>query len=158
MEIIDLSDAVKNSEFVVFKSALEMGGSVRGIVAKGGAATLTRKEIDKLTEHAKGIGAKGLAWIRLTDDGMASSFGKFVSEEKMQEILTAAAAEKAAASESPVRQGPRALFPEDSPPLRSARQSHLPSKLPAVFRRRPPSRPLPVHRSAGCPDTRPENC
>ena len=60
MEIINISDAVKSSEFVVFKSAIENGGSVRAIVCKGGASTLTRKEIDKLTEHAKGIGAKGL--------------------------------------------------------------------------------------------------
>jgi len=55
---------------------------------------LTRKEIDKLTETAKGIGAKGLAWIRLTDEGVSSSFGKFVSEDVMNEILKKAEAEK----------------------------------------------------------------
>ena len=94
MEIIDLSDAVKNSEFVVFKSALEMGGSVRGIVAKGGAATLTRKEIDKLTEHAKGIGAKGLAYVRWVDDAPNCSFAKFMTEDELNAIYTTVGLEK----------------------------------------------------------------
>jgi aspartyl-tRNA synthetase len=87
MEIIDISEAVKNSEFVVFKSALEVGGSVRGIVAKGAAATLTRKEIDKLTEHAKGIGAKGLAYIRYVDEKPTCSFGKFLAEGELEAIM-----------------------------------------------------------------------
>ena len=94
MELFDLTDIVKDCGFSVFESTVAGNGTVRAFTAKNAASVLTRKEIDKLTEHAKGIGAKGLAWIRLTDDGMASSFGKFVSEEKMQEILTAAAAEK----------------------------------------------------------------
>ena len=86
MEIIDISEAVASSEFVVFKSALENGGSVRGIVAKGAAATLTRKEIDKLTEHAKGIGAKGLAYVRWVDDAPNCSFAKFMTEDEMKAI------------------------------------------------------------------------
>ncbi len=94
MELYDLSDEVKNSEFVVFKSALEAGGTVRGITAKNAVKTLSRKEIDKLTETAKGFGAKGLAWIRMTDDGIASSFAKFMSEEEMTAILNKAGAEK----------------------------------------------------------------
>ena len=94
MELFDLTDIVKDCGFSVFESTVAGNGTVRAFTAKNASSVLTRKEIDKLTEHAKGIGAKGLAWIRLTDDGMASSFGKFVSEEKMQEILTAAAAEK----------------------------------------------------------------
>ncbi len=94
MELFDLTDIVKDCGFSVFESTVANNGTVRAFTAKNAASVLTRKEIDKLTEHAKGIGAKGLAWIRLTDDGMASSFGKFVSEEKMQEILTASAAEK----------------------------------------------------------------
>ena len=94
MEIIDISDAVKNSEFVVFKSALEMGGSVRGIVAKGAAATLTRKEIDKLTEHAKGIGAKGLAYVRWVDDAPNCSFAKFMTEDELNAIYTTVGLEK----------------------------------------------------------------
>ena len=87
MEIVDLSDAVKSSEFVVFKSALENGGTVRAIKAENCVKTLTRKEIDKLTEYAKGCGAKGLAWIRMTEEGIASSFAKFMTEEEMAAII-----------------------------------------------------------------------
>ncbi len=87
MEIIDLSDCVKSSEFVVFKSALENGGTVRAIKAENAVKTLTRKEIDKLTEYAKGCGAKGLAWIRMTEEGMASSFAKFMTEDEMNAII-----------------------------------------------------------------------
>lgn len=64
MELQNISALVSDLDFVVFRSALETGGSVRAIVAKQAAKTLTRKEIDKLTEKAKGIGAKGLAFIR----------------------------------------------------------------------------------------------
>ncbi|MBR5233033.1 MAG: aspartate--tRNA ligase [Clostridia bacterium] len=94
MELFDLSEEVKNSEFVVFKSALEAGGTVRAINAKNAVSKLTRKEIDKLTETAKGFGAKGLAWIRMTDDGIASSFAKFMTEDEMTAILNKAGAEK----------------------------------------------------------------
>ena len=94
MEIRNISDAVKSSEFVVFKSALEMGGSVRAIVAKGAAATLTRKEIDKLTEHAKGIGAKGLAYVRWVDDVPNCSFAKFMTEEELAAIYATVGLEK----------------------------------------------------------------
>ena len=94
MEIQNISDAVKTSEFVVFKSALEMGGSVRAIVAKGAAATLTRKEIDKLTEHAKGIGAKGLAYVRWVDDAPNCSFAKFMTEQELSAIYAAVGLEK----------------------------------------------------------------
>ena len=94
MELFDLTDEVKNSEFAVFKNAITGGGSVRGITAKNAVKTYTRKEIDKLTEYVRGIGAKGLAWIRMTDDGIASSFAKFMTEDEMQAILTKAGAEK----------------------------------------------------------------
>ena len=94
MEIFNISDEVKNTEFVVFKNALANGGSVRGITAKNAVKTYTRKEIDKLVEFVKGIGAKGLAWIRWTDDSISSSFAKFMSEDEMQAILTKAGAEK----------------------------------------------------------------
>ena len=93
MELFDLSDTVADSAFVVFKSALEAGGTVRGICAKNAASVLTRKEIDKLTESVKGNGAKGLAWIRLTPDGVSSSFAKFMTPEQMQAILDRAGAE-----------------------------------------------------------------
>lgn len=94
MELFDLTDAVKGCSFGVFKSAIEGGGSVRGITAKNAVKTYTRKEIDKLTEFVRGIGAKGLAWIRMTDDGIASSFAKFMTEDEMNAILTIAGAEK----------------------------------------------------------------
>ena len=89
MEIQDLSDVVKNCGFGVFTSAIEAGGSVRAIVAKNAAATLTRKEIDKLTEHARGIGAKGLAYIRWADENPNCSFAKFLTPEELQAILAA---------------------------------------------------------------------
>ena len=93
MELYNLTDVVKDCGFGVFESAVNGGGSVRGITAKDAVKVLSRKEIDKLTEMAKGIGAKGLAWVRLTDDGVSSSFGKFISEEKMNEILQVADAQ-----------------------------------------------------------------
>lgn len=93
MEIQDISDVVKDIDFVVFKSALENGGSVRAIVAKGGAQTYTRKEIDKLTEHAKGIGAKGLAYIRWADEPNCS-FKKFLGEGDLDRITSAVGAEQ----------------------------------------------------------------
>lgn len=94
MEITDLSETVKDSDFVVFKSALENGGSVRGIVAKNGAEKLSRKEMDKLTEFSKGIGAKGLAYVRWVDDAPSCSFGKFMKEGELEKILAALGCEK----------------------------------------------------------------
>lgn len=90
MELCDLSDVVADSEFVVFKNALEKGGSVRCFTAKNAVSVYTRKTIDKLTETAKGIGAKGLAWVRLTQEGIASSFAKFMSEDQMQALINKA--------------------------------------------------------------------
>ncbi len=91
LEIYDLSETVKGCGFGVFTGALEAGGSVRGITAKNAVNTLTRKEIDKLTEMVRGIGAKGLAWVRLNEDGsMASSFAKFMTEDEMAAILAKA--------------------------------------------------------------------
>ena len=89
MEIQDLSDVVKNCGFGVFTSAIADGGSVRAIVAKNAAGVLTRKEIDKLTEHARGIGAKGLAYIRWADEAPNCSFAKFLTPEELQAILAA---------------------------------------------------------------------
>ena len=89
MEIVDLSDTVKNCGFGVFTGAIENGGSVRAIKADDAVTKLTRKEIDKLTEYIKGIGGKGLAWIRYTEEGIASSFAKFMTEEEMAAIASA---------------------------------------------------------------------
>ena len=94
MEITDLSALVKSCGFSVFTSAIEAGGSVRCILAKNAAATLTRKEIDKLTEHARGIGAKGLAYVRWVDDAPNCSFAKFMTPEELEAIYAAVGMEK----------------------------------------------------------------
>ncbi|MEE0980433.1 MAG: aspartate--tRNA ligase [Acutalibacteraceae bacterium] len=94
MELYDLSDIVKDCGFGVFSGPVAEGGSVRGITAKNAVTTLTRKEIDKLTEMVRGSGAKGLAWVRLNEDGtMASSFAKFMTEDEMKAILERADAQ-----------------------------------------------------------------
>lgn len=93
MELCDLTDIAANCGFGVFKGAVEAGGSVGAINAKNGVAKLTRKEIDKLTEYVRGIGAKGLAWARLTPDGMTSSFAKFMTEDEMAQIMEKTGAE-----------------------------------------------------------------
>ena len=94
MEITDISDIVKDCGFSVFKDAVANGGSVRGIVAKGAAAKLTRKEIDKQTEFVRGIGAKGLAYVRWVDDAPNCSFAKFMGEGELETILKALGCEK----------------------------------------------------------------
>lgn len=94
MEIQNISDLVKDCGFGVFTSAIADGGSVRAIVAKNAASVLTRKEIDKLTEYVRGIGAKGLAFVRWVDDAPACSFGKFMGEGELDKILSFLGAEK----------------------------------------------------------------
>ena len=93
LELVDLSDLLKNCEFKVFAGALAEGGSVRGINVKGAAATLTRKEIDKLTDFVKTYRAKGLAFTRLTAEAESSSYEKFLTEEEKAAIRTALGAE-----------------------------------------------------------------
>ena len=94
MEIVNLSDIVKDCGFSVFSSAVADGGSVRGITVKGGAEKLTRKEIDKLTEFVRGIGAKGLAFIRWVEDAPACSFAKFMTEDELSAIMERLGCEK----------------------------------------------------------------
>ena len=94
MEITNISDLVRDCGFAVFSGAVQSGGSVRGIVAKNAAAILTRKEIDKLTEQARGIGAKGLAYVRWVDEAPSCSFAKFFSEEELAVLLGALGCEK----------------------------------------------------------------
>ena len=89
MELINVTDIVKTCEFVVFKGAVENGGSVRGINVKGQGA-MPRKKIDALVEFAKGYGAKGLAYIAIQEDGsMKSSFAKFMKDEEMSALTEA---------------------------------------------------------------------
>ncbi len=94
MKIVDISKAVENCGFGVFADTVASGGTVRAITAKAAADTYTRKEIDKLTEEARGIGAKGLAFIRWVEDTPTCSFSKFMSEAEMAEIIRLTGAEK----------------------------------------------------------------
>ena len=89
MELKNVSDVVKDCEFVVFKGALENGGTVRGINAEG-QGHMPRKKIDALVEFAKGYGAKGLAYVAIQEDGSyKSSFAKFMTEEQMAALISA---------------------------------------------------------------------
>ena len=87
MELVDVSDVVKGCGFGVFTGALENGGSVRGINVEGQGA-MPRKKIDKLVEHAKGCGAKGLAYLCINEDGTyKSSFAKFMTEDELNALV-----------------------------------------------------------------------
>ena len=89
MELVNVTDVVKDCEFVVFKGAIENGGSVRGINVKGQGA-MPRKKIDALVDFAKGYGAKGLAYIAIHEDGsIKSSFAKFMKDEEMDALVKA---------------------------------------------------------------------
>ena len=93
MELVDVSETVAGCGFGVFTSALENGGSVRGINAKG-QAEMPRKKIDALVEFAKGYGAKGLAYLCVLPDGSyKSSFAKFMTEEQLKALVEAMDAE-----------------------------------------------------------------
>ncbi len=86
MELIDVSETVKDCGFSVFSSAVQKGGRVTGITARN-AGGLTRKEIDALAEMLKDYKAKGLAWAVLSSEGVRSSFSKFMSPEQMQTLI-----------------------------------------------------------------------
>ena len=89
MELKNVSETVKDCQFVVFKGSLENGGSVRGINAEGQAG-MPRKKIDALVEYAKGFGAKGLAYLAVNEDGSyKSSFAKFMTEEELSALVKA---------------------------------------------------------------------
>ena len=89
MELKDVSEVVKDCEFVVFKGALENGGTVRGINAEGQGG-MPRKKIDALVSFAKDYGAKGLAYVAIQEDGtLKSSFAKFMTEEQMAALVAA---------------------------------------------------------------------
>lgn len=93
MEIQNVSEAVKGCSFPVFASAVEAGGSVRAINLKGCSDKLTRKEIDRLADYAKGCGAKGLAWVRRHDTD-SGSFLKHMTEPELAALYAAAGCEK----------------------------------------------------------------
>jgi aspartyl-tRNA synthetase len=85
MELCDLSNIFKETEFRVFRSALEAGGVIKGIVAPG-CADMSRRELDELTETAKAFGAKGLATLALSAEGLKGSAAKFVKAEEIEAI------------------------------------------------------------------------
>ena len=93
MEITNITDDVKDMDFVVFKSAIEAGGSVRALCLKGGAS-LGRKPLDKLGEFVKTYKAKGLAWIQLKEDGVKSSIAKFLTDDVTEAIVKTMNAEQ----------------------------------------------------------------
>lgn len=92
MEITDITEDVKAMDFVVFKSAIENGGSVRALCLKGGA-DLGRKQIDKLGEFVKTYKAKGLAWMQIKEDGVKSSIAKFLTDDVTSSIVKTMGAE-----------------------------------------------------------------
>ncbi len=87
MTIQDISGWASKTDFSVFSDTVKNGGSVKAIVAENGAEKYSRKKIDKLTEHAKGIGAKGLAYIRWAEDEPNCSFAKFLKEGELEELI-----------------------------------------------------------------------
>jgi aspartyl-tRNA synthetase len=93
MELVDVSDIFAKSEFRVFQSALEAGGAIKCIVAPG-CAEYTRKEVDALTESAKGFGAKGLATLALTGEGLKGSAAKFIQAEEAEAVQSRSGAKE----------------------------------------------------------------
>ena len=89
LKLVNLNETVADSEFVVFKSALEANGHVKGINVKGQAGNYSRKKIDALTEIAKKYKAKGLAWMKVTAEGVTGPIAKFFNEEQATRILSA---------------------------------------------------------------------
>jgi aspartyl-tRNA synthetase len=87
MELVDLNEVAKDSTFKVFSSAVENGGMVKGLTVKGAAKQFSRKNIDALESIAKIYGAKGLAWMKMTDEGLTGPIAKFFSDEEAQSSL-----------------------------------------------------------------------
>jgi aspartyl-tRNA synthetase len=87
LELINISDLVGDTEFKVFRNAVERGGSVRGINARGAASLMSRRDIDSLVDFVKTYRAKGMAWVTITEDGIRSSIAKFFTEDRMNQII-----------------------------------------------------------------------
>ena len=90
----DIGSIVANTDFKVFKSILDKGGMIKGINGKGCSDALSRRDIDSLTSFVNVYGAKGLAWIAITEEGIKSTIAKFLSEEELQGIVDAMGGEK----------------------------------------------------------------
>ena len=89
LELVDIGEIAGNCDFAVFKKTMESGGRVRGLNAKGAADNYSRKDIDGLTEYVGEYGAKGLAFFKVTDEGLHSPIAKFFSDEDKQKIMDA---------------------------------------------------------------------
>lgn len=93
LELVDIGEIARNCDFAVFKKTMESGGRVRGLNAKGAADNYSRKDIDGLTEYVGEYGAKGLAFFKVTEEGLHSPIAKFFSDEDKQKIMDALGAE-----------------------------------------------------------------
>jgi len=93
LELVDLSEAVKDSGFKVFTAAVENGGQVKAINVKGAAAQYSRKDIDALTEFVSIYGAKGLAWLKVEEEGLKGPISKFLTEEVQDSLKSLLQAE-----------------------------------------------------------------
>ena len=93
MELKDVSDLVKNLDFKVFSNAVEQGGAVKCIVAKGCVEQYSRKDIDALGKYVANYGAKGLAWVKVTEEGLNGAIAKFFTDEVAQELVARVDAE-----------------------------------------------------------------
>src|SRR5699024_8191045 len=87
-KLVDISSIVKESEFKVFSSTVKNGGDIRGINVKGYAEQFSRRDIDSLEDFAKGYGAKGLAWMKVKEDGIQSPIAKFLSDKELEDIVS----------------------------------------------------------------------
>ena len=89
LELVNLNEVVNDVDFAVFKNALEAGGHVKGINVIGEAQNFSRKKIDQLTELAKTYKAKGLAWLKVTEEGVQGPIAKFFNDEQLERLLKA---------------------------------------------------------------------
>ncbi|TDX47996.1 aspartate--tRNA ligase [Orenia marismortui] len=119
LELIDVSEAVKDAEFKVFSGTIAKGGQVKGINVKDAAEDFSRKDIDDLTDYAGIYGAKGLAWMKIKEDKVQSPIAKFLSEEELDSILNIMGAET----------GDLLLFVADNPKVVAASLGNLRLKL-----------------------------
>ena len=94
LPLYDIGPIVANTDFKVFKSILDKGGMIKGINGKGCSDALSRRDIDSLTSFVNVYGAKGLAWIAITEEGIKSTIAKFLSEEELQGIIDVMGGEK----------------------------------------------------------------
>lgn len=119
MKLVTLNELASKMEFKVFKGAVESGGAVKAIVVKGASDKYSRKDIDALQEYAKIYGAKGLAWVKITEDGLNGPIAKFFEESHVTELL----------AESKAQTGDLILFVADKWSVVNASLANLRNKL-----------------------------